>query len=197
MKAILTHYSGDWTWVKEFTDDYLIYNRTDEDIPNSIKRENIGDADYDRLSYLVDNYYDLPEIFLLSKSNLFKYITKEEFNDVKNNTDFTPLLTKNHKVYEPICRYTENGMYQEINNSWYLNTVPSLHFKDYGEFAHNFRLPNPDYLTFAPGGNYILTRERVHRYGKDFYEELRSILPYCQNPGEAHFIERSYYTLWQ
>ncbi len=196
MKYVLTHYSGDWEWVKEYTDDFLIYNRTDEEIPNSIKRENVGDADYDKLTYLIDNYYNLPEVFLWSKSNLFKFITKEEFEKVKDNTDFTPLLTKNHKVYEPICRYI-GDIYEEINNSWYLLGVPAKHFDSYTEFARAYSLPNPDYLKFAPGGSYILTRERVHRYGKEFYEELAAMLPYCQRPGEAHFLERTYYTLWQ
>lgn len=196
MKYVLTHYSGDWTWVKDYTDDFLIYNRTDEEIPNSIHRENVGDADYDRLTYIVDNYYDLPDVFLLAKSNLFKFISKEEFDLVKDNQEFTPLLTKNHHTYEPICRYDENGIYEEINNSWYLSGVPALYFKDYGVFARNFRLPNPDYLKFAPGGNYILTRDTIHKYGIDFYEELLSTLPYCQRPGEAHMIERSYYNIW-
>ncbi len=196
MKYVLTHYSGDWEWVKEYTDDFLIYNRTDEEIPNSIRRQNVGDADYDKLQYLIDYYYELPDTFLWSKSNLFKFITKEEFEKVKDNTDFTPLLTQNHKVYEPICRYVD-GMYQELNNSWYLLGVPALHFQSYNEFARAYSLPSPDYLTFAPGGSYILTRERVHRYGKEFYEELAAMLPYCQRPGEAHFLERTYFTLWR
>lgn len=197
MKYVVTHYgSHDLSWIYDNTDDFVIYNRTDEELPNSIKRDNIGDADYDKLTYLIDNYYDLPDVFLWSKSNLYKFITPEEFDLVKNNTDFTPLLTKNHKVYEPVCRYVD-GMYQEINNSWYLGTVPALHFQSYNEFAKAYSLPQPEYLTFAPGGSYILTRERVHRYGKEFYEELAAMLPYCQQPGEAHFLERTYYQLWK
>lgn len=195
MKYVLTHYTGDIEWAREYTDDLHIYNRSGTDIPDSIITPNLGDADYDRLGYLVDHYHDLPDVFLLAKSNLFKYISKEEFDLVKDAEVFTPLLTKNHKVYEPICRY--NGdIYEEINNSWYLQSVPAKYFQNYGEFAKAFNLPSPDYLKFAPGGNYILTKERVHRYAKDFYEELRSILPYCQSPGEAHFVERTYYHLW-
>lgn len=195
MLYVLTHYQGDWEWVKDYTDQFLIYNRSDEEIPHSIRRENVGDCDYDKLSFLVDNYYNLPDVFLLSKSNLFKFITKEEFDTLKDNTDFTPLLTRHHKTYEPICRYN-GGIYEELNNSWYLNSVPSKYFNNYGEFAKTFLLPNPEYLKFAPGGSYILTRERVHRYGVDFYDALRSVLPYCQRPGEAHMIERSYYNIW-
>lgn len=197
MKYVLTHYSGDWEWVKEYTDDYLIYNRTDEEIPGSIKRHNLGDADYDRLSYIVDHYHELPDVFLLSKSNLLeKFITKEEFDAVKDNTVFTPLLTQNHKVYEPVCRYVD-GIYEEINNSWYMPALDHKYFDNYADFAKAFFLPNPDYLRFAPGGNYIVRRDDVHKYSKEFYDDLRSILPYSQHPGEAHMIERTYFTLWQ
>jgi hypothetical protein len=195
MKYVLTNYEADCEWVKDYTHDYLIYDRSDCGLPNRISRDNRGDADYDKLSYIVDNYYDLPDVFLLSKSNLFKFITKEEFDKVKDNTDFTPLLTQGHKTYEPICRYN-GGIYEEINNSWYLNSVPAKYFNNYHEFAKAFFLPDPEYLKFAPGGSYILTRERVHRYGRDFYDSLREILPYCQRPGEAHMIERSYYNIW-
>lgn len=199
MKVIATHYQGDWSWIPEYTDDFLIYNRSEEDIPNSILRENLGDADFDRLTYIIDNYHDLPDVFMLTKSNLFKYITPEEFDKVKNNQVFTPLLTQNHKTYSDrlgqVCYY-QDGVYYERNNSWYLASVPARHFQSYAEFAHHFLLPNPPYLPFAPGGNYILTRDRVHRYAREFYEELASLLPYCQNPGEAHMVERSYYNLW-
>lgn len=196
MKYVLTHFADpDPSWVTDYTSDYLIYDRSGCGMSNTIPRDNLGDSDYDRLSYIVDNYYELPEVFLLSKSNLFKFMPQEEFDLVKDNQDFTPLLTKHHKVYEPVCRY-KGDIYEEINNSWYLASVPAKYFQNYGEFAKAFLLPNPEYLQFAPGGNYILTRERVHRYARDFYDELRSILPYCQRPGEAHFIERTYYTLW-
>lgn len=203
MKTVLTNYNYSPEWVRDFTDEYIIYDRSDskeylKDFPQDkiIYEQNIGDADFSKLTYIIDNYYDLPEVFLWSKSNIFKFITPEEFDELKHNTDFTPLLTQNHKVYEPVCRYAD-GIYEEINNSWYLGSVPALHFQSYSEFARAYSLPNPDYLQFAPGGSYILTRERIHRYGKEFYEELAIMLPYCQRPGEAHMLERTYYNLWK
>lgn len=207
MYAFVTNYNHTPDWLQEFTDDYIIHDRSDskeylEGFPQENIRyeENMGDADYSKLSWLVENYYNLPDVFLWTKSNLFKFITPEEWDEVKNNTEFTPLLTKNHKVYEPICRYENTNygpIYTEINNSWYLGGVPARHFSSYPEFAQAFHLPNPAYLQFAPGGNYILTRDRVHRYAVDFYDDLRSILPYCQTPGEAHMLERTYFNLWK
>ena len=202
MKAILINYRYTPDWLKSYDFDYIIYDRSEEDewlkdFPKNriIKTRNIGNADYDRISYLVDNYYNLPDIFLWSKSNLFKYISKEEF-DALDKTKFQPLLTQHHKTYEPVCRYVD-GIYEEINNSWYLGSQPSIYYRNYGEFAKDFGLPSPDYLRFAPGGNYILTRERVHRYPIEFYDNLRNLLPYTVLPGEAQMLERTYLTLWE
>ena len=207
MKKVLINYNftPDREWIG---DDYLIYDRSDDGIDHLqefdsskiIKTENVGQVDYDKLCYLVDNYYSLPDVFLWSKSNLFKFITPEEYEEVKDNKEFTPLLTMNHKTYSDnngvVCYYSAR-MYHERNDNWYLNQFATKYFHSYGEFAHAFQLPNPSYLPFAPGGNYILTRETVHKYSKDYYDKMRSVLPYAREPGEAFFCERSYFNLWK
>lgn len=201
MKVVATHYGEhDLSWITDYTDDYLIYDRSgNTGLENTIPRDNVGDADYDRLSYICDNYHNLPDVFVLTKSNLFKFITPEEWNKVKNNIDFTPLLTHGHKTYSDdrgeVCFYRD-GIYHERNDSWYLNSVPALYFDSYAAFARHFAIPNPQYLPFAPGGNYIVTRDRIRQYSLEFYEAMRDILPYCQRPGEAQMVERTYYTLW-
>lgn len=209
MKAVLVNYNytPEWLLEKEYNDiDYMIADRSDskkwlKDFPQDRIHytQNIGNVDYDKLSYLVEFYDDLPEVFLWGKTNLFKYITKEEFDKVRHNKVFTPLLTQNHKTYSDrfsrVCYY-QDGMYYERNDSWYFNTLPH-NYNSYGEFAKDLNLPSPAYLGFAPGGNYILTKEKVHKYGRDFYDNLRSTLPYCQNPAEAHALERSYYHIWK
>lgn len=206
MFKILINYNftPDPAWIG---DDYLIYDRSDDDVdhlkdfdPKKIKRtSNVGQVDFDKLNYLVDNYDNLPEVFLWGKTNLFKYITKEEYDLVKNNTTFTPLLTQGHKIYSDnngvVCYYA-GGIYYERNSSWYLNTFPSKYFSNYVEFAQAFQLPNQPYLGFAPGGNYILTRETVHKYSRDYYAKMAAILPYAREPGEAQMCERSYFNLW-
>ncbi len=204
MKYILINYNFDPSWVSEYADDYLIYDRSDEmpynfidwdpDMEHTIVTKNIGNADYDRLSYLIDNYNNLPDVFLLAKSNLFKFITKEEFDKVKDNKIFTPLLTQNHKVYEPVCRYND-GIYEEINNSWYAPAFERK-FDTYNAWADYMELPKPEYLQFAPGGNYILTKETVHKHPKEFYQKMRKTLEYAVLPAEAHYVERTYYSLW-
>ncbi len=201
MKVVATHYGEhDLSWITDLTDDYIVYDRGDCGLPNRIERENKGDADYDKLTYLVDNYYELPDTFLLTKSNIFQFITPEEFDEVKNNTNYTPILTKNHKTYSDrmgrVCYYAEE-IYWERNDDWVLNVIPPKYFFSFKDWAKHFGLPNPEYIPFAPGGSYILTREKVHKYSRDLYDEMRSFLPYCQRPAEAHLVERSYHLLWK
>ena len=200
MKYVLVSYNNDPTWVKSYTDDWIIFDRSEKpfDFPNTIQTKNIGQVDYDKLGYLVDNYDNLPDVFLWGKTNLFKSINSVEFDIAKNREDeFVPLLTQFHKTYMPVCWYDENGMYRELNNNWYVINFPAKHFNTFESWAKYFGIPSPAYIPFCPGGNYILTRERVHRYSKEFYKEMRSYLPYAKEPAEAQFCERSYYLMWK
>lgn len=209
METILVNYNFTPEWLKGYPDlsPITIYDRSDDGIQRNLERfgkviytPNFGNVDLDKLGYLVNHYDNLPDVFLWSKSNLFKYITPEEYEKVANNKHFTPLLTQNHKTYsdqQGVVCYYEDGMYYERNNDWYAPQFQSKYCKTYAEFAEMFRLPNPTYVPFAPGGSYILTRETVHKHPEDFYVKMRDVLPHCQLPLEAYFIERSYYQLWK
>lgn len=208
MFKVLINYNfiPDKSWIG---DDYLIYDRSDDGIDHLkdfdrskiIRTENTGQVDYDKLNYLVENYDNLPEVFLWGKTNLFKYISKEEYDKVKDNKTFTPLLKSDHKTYEdrngPVCFYS-GGMYYERNPMIY-TVIPNgaKYFNSYPEWARAFGLPDTYYLPFAPGGNYILTREKIHMYSRDLYAKMASFMPYCTEPLEAQLAERSYFNLWK
>lgn len=211
MKAVLINYNFTPTWLEDYDFNTTIYDRSDDTYPTDwklteekvetlIRTQNKGNVDYDKLGYLVEHYNDLPDVFLWGKSNLFKYITKEEFDKVKDNKEFTPLLTSGHNTYRDskglVCYYDQFDMYHERNDSWYVGQMES-NFATYGDWARYLNLPNPNYLAFPPGGNFILTKDRVHRYSRDFYEKMRNTLDYCQLPAEAHMCERTYNSLWQ
>lgn len=205
MKYLLVNYNFTPDWLKD--EDYVIFDRSDSkeylkdfDQSRIIYTENVGQVDYDKLRYLVDNYDNLPEVFVWGKTNLFKYITEAEFDKVKDNTTFTPLLTQFHKTYSddkgPVCYY-QGDMYYERNNSWYANQFNWKYCSTYPQFANAHHIPCPYYIPFAPGGNYILTREVIHKYSRDFYDNMASMLPHSQLPLEAQFAERSYYNIWK
>jgi len=207
MRAILVNYNFTPTWILTSNLDYTIYDRSDskeylKDFPQEriIYTENMGQVDYPKLCYIIDNYDNLPDVFLWGKTNLFKYITEEEYNKLKDNKTFTPLLTQGHKTYSDnngVVNYYAGGMYHERNDNWFFNQFQSKYVSSFNEWASSFFLPRPSYIPFAPGGNYILTRDTVHQYAKDFYIKMADTLPYCREPVEAQCAERSYYLMWK
>ena len=200
---VVSNHNADISWILEYTNNYLIYDRSDGDEwvalfdRSKVKKvKNIGWDIYDKLTFIIDNYENLPDTMLLTKGNIFKYISKDEFDQICNNKTFTPIFTRNHKTYMPACFYDEKGMFNEINNSWYLNEVKAKYFRSYNDFAKYFGLPTPKYLKFAPGSNYIIPKENILWYSKKFYSRLRDCVSYSMLPGEAQIIERSLYTIW-
>ena len=194
LKAVIVNYNFDpqdwWLDYGYKPEEVLLYDRSDDGIERSFsatvkKTANVGNVDYDKLNHLVENYEKLPSTFLWIKSNLWKYITPEEYEKVANNKDFTPLLTQNHRTYSDekglVCFY-EDGMYHERNQLVYATNLSAKNFNFYADFAKEFDLPNPDYLPFPPGGNFILTKETVHKHPKEYYAKMASILPYTQLP---------------
>lgn len=192
LKFIVSRYNNDISWLKDYTNDVVLYDRSEEPLPNAIVMPNIGSDIYDKFTYIIDNYDNLPDVAVYTKGNLFKFIRKEEFDKVCNNKTFTPLLTKFHKVQMPVACY-QDGMYYEINNYFYLIPHPAKHAE---EIIRLFRMNEREYNAFAPGSNYIIPKENILRHPKQLYEKLRSFLDWAVYPGDAQLIERNLHYLW-
>lgn len=187
-KWIISHWQTDYKWVEEYTNNYEVWDK---------KKLNVGENIYDILSFIIHSYNELPDVVVFVKDNLFpRYITKEEFDKVAQNTTFTPLLTHNHKTKFPNCFYSEDGMFNELNSSWYMTHYPVKYFFTYDEFAMKHGLKIPKWIKFAPGGNYIVPRENILKRSKEFYEKLKSYVSWTTVSGEAHIIERALYDIW-
>jgi len=210
MKATLINYNHDpQDWWLEYgfkPEDVTLYDRSDDGefrifAARTYRTKNWGDVDFDKLSYLIENYDNLPEVFLWAKSNIFKSVESEYLKEKLVEGQFAPLLKFDHKTYSDqfgvVNRYA-GPIYEERADSWFFNNPAlSRKFLSWQQWATYLGLPLTEFIPFAPGGNYILTRERVHRYSRDFYEKMRDTLPYAMHPAEAHACERSYYLLWR
>lgn len=195
MKWVISRYNHDLSYLKEYTDDYVLYDRSETPLSNSIIVPNIGSDIYDKLTFIIDNYDHLPSVAIYTKANIFKYITKEEFDAIKDNTKFTPILTQHHQAYDPVCYY-KDGMYYEINNRWYLQEHRTKHLDTADKLLELLKIKHLDYIPFAPGSNYILPKENILQHPKAHYETLRSFLAWSVYPGEAQIIERGLFILW-
>lgn len=193
MKWVLSRFNHDISYLKDYTNDYVLYDRSEKPMEGAIIVLNRGSDIYDKFTYIIDNYDNLPDIAVYTKANIFKYITKEEFEKIKDTKEFTPILTQNHKTYLPVCWY-ENGLYAERNDYWYLNVHPAKYEREIKEI---FDMNKREYNLFAPGSNYILPKENILKHPRSMYEKLRSFLDWTVYPGDAQLLERNLYYLWK
>jgi hypothetical protein len=186
-KQIVVNNYGDHdlSWLK--SDNLIVYDK---------KELNVGYNIYDYLDYIIKNYDNLPDIVIFTKGNMLeRHITPEEWEKIKDNETFTPILTQNHKV-DGVTAYYKDGLYYERNDSWYLYSYERRYFDNYKDFATEFGLPNPPYLSFAPGACYIVPKENILKHDILYYEKLKSLVSWTQLPAEAHLIERSLVNIW-
>lgn len=183
----MNDYHNNSEWIKEYTNDFVLYDKKDK---------NVGSNIYDYMSFIVDNYENLPDLMLFGKTNMLeRHITKEEFNKLVKNKTFTPLLTQNHEVYDPICWY-EDGIYCETNDMWYLLEHPCKSINSCAEVKKMCGMDERKYNKLTPGACYIVPSENILKHSKEFYTKLRDYCDWHETPGEAYLIERSLYHIW-
>lgn len=225
----ISNYNNDLEWLKEYKNPHIIYDKTwnggviDNNNSGTISPTNLKEkypnyniingspngyniSDY--MSFIIDNYNNLPDVTAFIKANIVpRHIGIDYFNRVINTKCFTPLEDwKEHDIMHNdisnihSCMFSCDGGLMERNNSWYLNhpSHPSDYFKNYNNFL-NFCFKDPvlpHYVRFPPGGNFIVPKEYILKYDKIFYKNLLKFVDYTRVPGEGQMIERALYTIW-
>ncbi len=204
MKWVISRFNHDLGYLSEYTKDSVVYDRSDNGTGYSLEGmrsivvSNIGTDISDKFKFIIENYNHLPDVAVYTKANIFKYISKEEFDKIKDNKTFTPILTQHHKTYNdingsPVCFY-KDGLYYETNNFWYLIPHPARYKKEIVEF---FGMDKREYNQFAPGSNYIIPKENILKHSKETYKMLKSWLDWTVYPGDAMLLERNLFYLWK
>jgi len=206
---VVSNYYNDLSWVPEYTDNYIVYDQSDVPIyppklnrNKVIKSKHLGHNIRDYCTFIIDHYDELPERIIFATGNVFpRHVPHEYFDNVVNNDYYTPLMfIRKHRVQWPTTFFSSNGLFCELNTSWYLNYHPTKYFHDYNDFLRFCYRDAiiPRYVEFAPGANYVVTKEQIRKYPRVFYENLRTFVSHCSKaiPGESHIIERALHTLW-
>ena len=198
---VLSRYKEDPSWIKEYTENYIIYNKGPQDLPDFKTKvmPNIGGNQYDIAHFIYENYENLPDLMAFLQAFPWDHCNREKFDKIIYNEFFTSLESYEHLENTHAHIIDSDGGYMEINNSWYIPAHNSTYnltckYKSYHEFM--LRLfkdyDAPTYIRFAPGSQYLITKKDALRYSKKFWKFLMDELP-KNGMTEAHIIERSLY----
>ncbi len=224
----ISSFNDDLSWFKEFDYPHIIYDKCckgikktkyfPHDLPPSnlfnrypmlnIKNGEVGGYNINEyLSYIIENYDNLPENIVFIKGNIiYRHVSLSFLKSVLDNKCFTSIEEWNksyslkHNFFNKSFFISSDGGWTEINNNWYLNKGkhPNKFFNNYCTFM-NFIFEsyiNPHYIRFCPGANFIVPKFHILKYDLVFYKNLKYIINYSQLSGESHILERALLSIW-
>lgn len=201
---ILSRYKEDFSWIKNYTDNYIIYNKGESiDDPHVINTENIGGNQRDIFRFIYDNYESLPELIIFIQAYPFDHCKKEVFDKLILHNHFTSLEYYGFTPANDFERRTADGGFLEINNSWYIlnnNVIQDISciYESFDVFMDKYfkNYKHLDFIRFAPGSQYLIEKKQILFYPKNFWKCLLDELP-RNFMTEGHIIERALWTIFQ
>jgi hypothetical protein len=148
------------------------------------------------LNFIIERYYNLPDIVVFCKNNIYpRHVSEENFVRLSQRNVYTPIVETStwDRIRFPIAAISSVGDYLELNNSFYARKKKGRFFSN---FNHFFQFifpysPIPTYLRFGPGANLVVPRSHILLRSKAFYENLLFFIDYEQHALESYFIERA------
>lgn len=206
---VISNFNTDPEKYLKYCDDYHIYDQsTDPIIKDELQKkykkisfvENTGHNISDYFRFFVDHYEKLPAFMMLGKGNMIgRHISEGYFSHVYDNKFYTALYDDRSWVDKPgVAYHVYDGAFLEINNNWYAGSKKCKYFRSYNDLlGFIFMRPIlPKWLLFSPGACYIVSKEQVLKYPKEFYENLRMLISFTYFPVEAYHVERMLTTIF-
>jgi len=181
-KIVVAKYNENTDWCKFINSDNLvIYDKSNNPVPGSISRRNIGRESDTFIRYILDNYDNLPEYIIFLQGNPFDHFDYKNIsantlehniqNLILNNTDTAPLFS---------------NLYSES-----IKVYKGMNISEYYRFL--FNRPSPETITFSRGCQYIIPKHRILQNSKSFYEMLSSMLLKCNYTfHDVHYIQNKF-----
>ena len=202
-KFIISNWKNNLDWIDDYTDNYLIYDKSDTLQPGDkiLKVRNVGHNIFDSLNFILNYYYNLPDYTAFLQGNPWDHCRRDIFDKLIYNECFTPL-----EYYGPTPGNnwegrTPEGMFLEVNNSWYLHLDPPyqhIFYNSFDEFMNEIFVDydHVNWVRFSPGAQYIVPKNNILNYSYDFWSRLEGMVDYAQYACEAHLIERAMYYIF-
>jgi hypothetical protein len=179
---VVARYNECVEWTKQFP-NIIIYNKGQNlnNDYNEVLLNNVGREGHTYYKYICDNYENLSDytIFLQGRpfdhspnilSNLNKYINNKELS-----IDFEFL--SEHIIYSSLdLEYSRFWQCKNIHKNW--------------EIVFGVNSEENQECIFGCGAQFIVSKNKILKNTKEFYENIVKMLEYTIHPLEGHDIER-------
>ena len=153
--VVICHYKENLDWVKKLNHNYVIYNKNPNE--NHLYKNNLPNIGFDTivyLSYILDNYENLPEYVCFSQDNPFDHCPN--FLDKVNNFDY-------NRNFYPL-----GATYIRDNEMTYNQTI---------NYAKSVDIVHSETIKFVSSAQCIVSKELILKRSKGSYLKIKNSIP--------------------
>ena len=188
-KIVIAKYKEDILWISKLNlSNIIIYDKSDDPIPGSIPRKNIGREAETFINYVIENYYNLPDYVIFLQGDPFGHIedpsiTKDNLQYLIDQTIQGGRLTKTIPFMARWYHYPKEPL---------AASYPPFKFPEY--FRLLFGVEPPENRFFAAGCQYIVPRANIVHRPLKFYKKLYKMIirNKIYDPTHAHEVEEPF-----
>jgi hypothetical protein len=198
VQMVIARYNEDIKWLIPFKDIVIIYNKGEYDKLlnnfNTINLNNYGRESHTYLYHIINNYDNLTEkiIFFQGKIDDHKILDIEDYFGRYN---FIAKISELNidKLKTKIDHF---GKWKKDYNNGNMKISP---YTPYDWLTKIIGINLEEDLKISKvvwGANFAISRELILSKPKIFYENILRYVDYHINPEEGHFLERSWYLIF-
>jgi hypothetical protein len=200
-KIIVARYNENIDWLNSEISNCIIYNKGDKlDINNEIFLENVGRESETYLHYIITNYSNLPDVVVFTQARISDHKGSDDVNYLLNikNEALQHNKSKNFNIHlEGTNRHSnktwnlrQDGYFLKDN---YKNNNP-ITFVEW--FKNNIDINYPDPIYIYWNAIFAVKKENIINKPIEYYKKLILEVKHHSNSTEAHFLERSWYYIF-
>jgi Protein of unknown function (DUF3431) len=208
-KIVVARYHENVDWITD--DNKIIYNKGYKlNVNNEILVKNIGRESETYLRYIIENYHDLPDVVVFTQGYIKDHCDR---NNIKMDsmtyllklkeeafTHGKSLVPHNHIHHQ--TKFNRNPFWSpdwnKQNNNYYLhNNYLNNNQKTFIDwFQENIDKNYPNPISIYWNGLFSIRKDVILKRDIEYYKNLLSQVNHHVNPAEGHFLERSWYYIF-
>jgi hypothetical protein len=204
-QIVVGRYDEAIDWLEPVMDHCIIYNKGEPlHVSNERIVSNLGRESESYIRYIVEHYYDLPEIVVFTQAhiadhkgsnnpNILLHLKDTAMKFCLSNPSGIHYINKQNRNqdWDPDWNKYPNGTWRKP--SAYYNDTP-ITFKAFFLTHISSHYPNP--LKILATGIFAVQKHRIIAHPLSYYKHLHSLLQHHNDPVEGEFMERCWYYIF-
>lgn len=202
VKVIIARYAEDVSWADELGYDYIVYNKGDDTLANSIPLPNIGREAHTYLSHIVHEYDTLAAMNVFLQGDPFDHIDDQGRATVETLRFMLSDIVEKGVPFKGLAWFKlkcdalgqPHDLYKPKNEGRWAGWGRDIPVGEIFERLFDAAAPQ-QIIARAPTGLFCVTGERIRTRPKAFYEYALKLIE--EDPQDENNTGHAFERLWQ